>query len=97
MEPLKRRRMYSSSPLAPGYETSEGGTPHPARAHGDFSASIADPYVVPEAEPDGAQSSRPGHMCSTNRREIDDLNASLCDIPIELVALVLSHIPGFRV
>jgi len=47
---------------------------------------------VPEAEPDGAQWSQPSHMCSTIRREMDDLNASLSDIPIELVARVLSHI-----
>ena len=33
-----------------------------------------------------------GVCCSTYRREMDDLNASLCDLPVELRALVLSHV-----
>ena len=92
MEPPKRRRMSSSSPLASGYETSEGRTPQPAHAHLDLSAPVADLVAVPEAEPDGAQSSQPGHTCSTNLREMDDLNSGPCDIPEELKVLVLSHI-----
>ena len=46
----------------------------------------------PEAQPDGAQSSQPGHTCSTNPREVGDLKANLVDLPVELQALVLSHI-----
>ena len=46
----------------------------------------------PEAQPDGAQSSQPGHTCSTNPREVGNLEASLVDLPVELQALVLSHI-----
>ena len=88
--------MSTSSPLATGYVTSEGRTPQPAHAHRDLSASVADLDAVPEAEPDGAQSSQPGHTCSTNRREMDDLNAGLCDIPVELVARVLSHIENVQ-
>ena len=48
MAPSKRRRMSTSSPLAPGYETSEGRTPQPADAHRDFSASVADLDVEPD-------------------------------------------------
>ena len=33
-----------------------------------------------------------GACRSTYRRETDDLNASLCDLPVELRALVLSHV-----
>ena len=102
MAPPKRRRMSTSSPLAPGYETSEGRTPQPAHAHRVLSASVADLNAVPEAEPDGAQSSQPGHTCSINAREVGDLHASLgemddlyacfCDLPEALKVLVLSHI-----
>ena len=92
MAPPKRLRMSTSSPLASGYETTEGRTPQPAHAHRVLSASVADLNAVPEAEPDGAQSSQPGHTCSTNLREMDDLNAGLCEIPVDLRALVLSHI-----
>jgi len=65
MAPAKRRRTATSSPRATAYETSEGRNPQPADAHRDFSASVADLDEVPEAEPDGAQSSQPGHTCST--------------------------------
>ena len=92
MAPAKRRRNATSSPGASGYETSEGRNPQPAHAHRDLSASVADLVAVP----DGAQSSQPGHTCSTNLREMDDPNAGLCDIPVELVARVLSHIENVQ-
>ena len=92
MAPPKRRRMSTSSPLTSGYETSEGRTPQPAHAHPDLSASVADLVAVPEAEPDGAQSSQPGHTCSINLREMDDLNSGPCDIPEELKAVSYTHL-----
>ena len=49
-----------------------------------------------EKPPVVAQSSQPsremGAYCSTYRRDTGDLNASLCDLPVELKVLVLSHI-----
>ena len=43
--------------------------------------------------PVGAQTSQPSRVAGrTYRREMDDLNASLCDLPVELKVLVLSHI-----
>jgi hypothetical protein len=34
----------------------------------------------------------PVARCSTHRREMDDLDASLCALPVELKALIISHI-----
>ena len=82
MAPIKQQRTSTLAPLAPGHATSDGRPLQPARAH---SASDT-------AQPDGAQSSQPGHTCSTNPREVGDLKASLVDLPVELQALVLSHI-----
>ena len=46
-----------------------------------------------EKPPVGAQTSQPSRVAGrTYRREMDDLNASLCDLPVELKVLVLSHI-----
>ena len=41
---------------------------------------------------DGCSRQNPAARCSTYRREMPRRNASLCDLPVELVALVLSHI-----
>ena len=89
MAPIKRQRTSTLAPLAPGHATSDGRPLQPARAH---SAPDTESGVVAEAQPDRAQSSQPGHTCSTYRRDMDDLNASLVDLPVELRALVLSHI-----
>ena len=83
MAPIKRQRTSTLAPLAPGHATSDGRPLQPAHSASD---------TEPEAQPDGAQSSQPGHTCSTNPREVGDLKASLVDLPVELQALVLSHI-----
>ena len=36
----------------------------------------------------------PAARCSTHRREMDDLDAGICDLPTELMALILSHVDG---
>ena len=99
MASAKRQRTSTLARVAPGHTTSDGRPLQPARAH---SASDTDSDVVPEAQPDGAQSSQPGHTCSINAREVGDLHASLgemddlyacfCDLPEALKVLVLSHI-----
>ena len=83
MAPIKRQRTSTLAPLAPGHATSDGRPLQPAHSASD---------TEPEAQPDGAQSSQPGHTCSTNPREVGNLEASLVDLPVELQALVLSHI-----
>ena len=83
MAPIKRQRTSTLAPLAPGHATSDGRPLQPAHSASD---------TEPEAQPDGAQSSQPGHTCSTNPREVGDLKANLVDLPVELQALVLSHI-----